>query len=61
MNQPTEHLQQDLDILTKTGLIEVTTNENGETVYKTKDNIQNLTDEQLLDIIIKTLEQETEK
>lgn len=61
MNQPTEHLQQDLDILTKTGLIEVTTNENGETVYKTKTNIQNLTNEQLLDIIIKTLEQETEK
>lgn len=56
MNQPPEHLQQDLDILTKTGLIEVTTNENGETVYKTKDNIQNLTDEQLLDIVMKALE-----
>lgn len=56
MNQPTEHLQQDLDILTKTGLIEVTTNENGETVYKTKDNIQNLTNEQLLDIVMKALE-----
>lgn len=55
LNDP-EELQEDLNFLIANGLIETTIGDDGETRYKATDNTKQLTPEQLIDIIVKGLE-----
>lgn len=56
MTYSKEELEQDLNFLISQGLVEVKIGDNGETLYKASDKLADLSEDELLSLIVKGLE-----